>query len=166
MPSLLRLRCSSRFLRSGLPRRLGMPSLRHASVATVPARPRCRHFTRSGRTWPSSQVRTLMTLLSIGTLCSRRWCSSVMVMNHNLSQSLSPSVESYISLGNSGRPARVTRRRGSPIPQWAAASIEGAPGGAASIQKPARDDACHNCGKLGHWAKKCRQPRHGQAHVA
>jgi hypothetical protein len=34
----------------------------------------------------------------------------------------------------------------------------GAHGGAAGNQKPARDDACHNCGKLGHWAKKCRQP--------
>jgi hypothetical protein len=38
-------------------------------------------------------------------------------------------------------------------------------GGAAGNQKPARDDACHNCGKLGHWAKKCRQPRRGQAYV-
>jgi hypothetical protein len=27
-----------------------------------------------------------------------------------------------------------------------------APGGAAGNQKPARDGACHNCGKLGHWA--------------
>jgi hypothetical protein len=34
----------------------------------------------------------------------------------------------------------------------------GAPGGAAGNQKPARDGACHNYGKLGHWAKKCRQP--------
>jgi hypothetical protein len=30
---------------------------------------------------------------------------------------------------------------------------------------PARDDACHNCGKLGYWAKECRRPRRGQAHV-
>jgi hypothetical protein len=42
----------------------------------------------------------------------------------------------------------------------------GAPGGAAGNQKPARDGACHNCGKLGHRAKDCRQPRRGQAHIA
>jgi hypothetical protein len=52
MPSLLQShpRCSSRFLRSGLPRRLGMPSLRHASAATAPTRPCYRHFVRSERT--------------------------------------------------------------------------------------------------------------------
>jgi hypothetical protein len=42
----------------------------------------------------------------------------------------------------------------------------GAQGSTAGNQKPARDDACRNCGKLGHWAKKCRQPRCGQTHVA
>jgi hypothetical protein len=42
----------------------------------------------------------------------------------------------------------------------------GAHGGAAGNQKSARDNACHNCGKLNHWVKECRQPRCGQAHVA
>jgi hypothetical protein len=36
----------------------------------------------------------------------------------------------------------------------------------ADNQKPARDDVWHNCGKLGHWVKECRQSRRGQAHVA
>jgi hypothetical protein len=42
----------------------------------------------------------------------------------------------------------------------------GAHGGTAGNQKPAQDDACHDCGKLGHWPKECQQPRRGQAHVA
>jgi hypothetical protein len=107
-----------------------------------------------------------------------------METNHNLSRGLSPSAGSYISLGNSGMPARVTERRESPLPRRAVASAASgtshveapkpghedvprvAPGGAAGNQKPARDNACHNYGKLGHWAKECRQPRRGQAHVA
>jgi hypothetical protein len=37
----------------------------------------------------------------------------------------------------------------------------GARGGAAGNQKPTRYDVCHNCDKLGHWAKQCRQPQRG-----
>jgi hypothetical protein len=58
--------------RSELPRRPGTPSLRPASAATVPTRPHYRHFARSGRTWPSSQVRMLMTLLSASALRCRK----------------------------------------------------------------------------------------------
>jgi hypothetical protein len=39
-----------------------------------------------------------------------------------------------------------------------------AQGGAAGTHKVARDDACHNCGTVGHCAS--RQPRRGQAHIA
>jgi hypothetical protein len=46
-----------------------------------------------------------------------------MAMNHSLSRCLSPSAGSYISLGNNERPARVTGRRGSPLPRRAAASM-------------------------------------------
>jgi hypothetical protein len=42
----------------------------------------------------------------------------------------------------------------------------GAQGGAVGNKKPARDDICHNCGKLGQWDRDCRQPRRGQANVA
>jgi hypothetical protein len=34
----------------------------------------------------------------------------------------------------------------------------GAPGGTTGNQKLTRDGAYHNCGKLGHWTKECRQP--------
>jgi hypothetical protein len=175
-----------------------------------------------------------MTLLSISTLCCRRWCSlvttpttrresrrealmlhlrevqadrsldrvsagplhdvnrrgdrSLRAMNHNLSRGLSPSVGSYISLRNRERPVRVTGRRGSPLPRQAAASVASwarraeahRPGredvpriafAEASRRRPRQLEASTRrylpqlC-KHGHWAKECRQPRRGQAHVA
>jgi hypothetical protein len=62
-----------------------------------------------------------------------------MVMNHNLSQGVSPSVRSYISLENSGRPARVTGRRGSPLPRRAVAS-EASGTSLMEASKPGRND--------------------------
>jgi hypothetical protein len=58
------------------------------------------------------------------------------VMNHNLSRGLSPLVGSYISLRNSGRPARVTGRSGSPLPQRAAVSVASH----AKVPRPGRED--------------------------
>jgi hypothetical protein len=73
--------------------------------------------------------------------------------------------ESPPSTGGRKRDKRHKARRGAQA--GARGRAEGsAPGGAAGNQKPTRDDVCHNCGKLGHWAKKCRQPRRGQAHIA
>jgi hypothetical protein len=69
-------------------------------AATAPARPRCRIFARSGRNWPSSQVRMLMTLLSILALCSRRWCSSAMT----------PTARREPSRSSSGASPRSTSR--------------------------------------------------------
>jgi hypothetical protein len=78
----------------------------------------------------------------------------------------------------------VTGRRGSPLPRRAAASMASrarrveaprpgredvprvAPAEAPTTAPPTLDDGCHNYGKFSHWAKECRQPRHGQAHVA
>jgi hypothetical protein len=58
------------------------------------------------------------------------------------------------------------KARGGVQLRWARRRAEGgarrgAQGVATGNHKPARDDACRNCGKLGHWAKDCRQPRRG-----
>jgi hypothetical protein len=77
--------------------------------------------------------------------------------------------------GKNGKssPSTGGRKRGKPckVRGGAQAGARGraegsAHSGAADNQKPARDDACHNCGKLDHWIKECRQLRCSQAHVA
>jgi hypothetical protein len=68
----------------------------------------------------------------------------------------------------------VTGRRGSPLPRRAAASAasgtrraEAPKLGREDVSRVAPAEAgAHNYGKFGHWAKECRQPRRGQAHVA
>jgi hypothetical protein len=77
--------------------------------------------------------------------------------------------ESPPSTGGRKRGKRHKSRRGTQAGAQGRAegsACGGAPGGAADNKKPARDGAYHNCGKLDHWAKECRQPRRGQAHVA
>jgi hypothetical protein len=70
-------------------------------------------------------TRSIESLLDLSTMSIEEAIGRinvVLVMNHNLSQDLSPSTGSYISLGNNGRLARVTGRRGSLLPRRAAAS--------------------------------------------
>jgi hypothetical protein len=105
---------------------------REPSRSSSDASPRStsRSLARSSLYWTSPRCRS-----------KRRYVASrsSMATNHNLSRGLLPSMGSYISLGNSGRPARVTGRMGSPLPRRAVASVASGTS-RAEEPKPGRKD--------------------------
>jgi hypothetical protein len=69
-------------------------------------------------------ARSIESLLNLSTMTIEEAIGRLKVVDDNEPQALSdlsPSMGSYISLGSSGRPARVTRR-GSPLPRHVAAN--------------------------------------------
>jgi hypothetical protein len=124
-----------------------------------------KQIARSSLCWTSPRCRS-----------KRRYVASrsSMATNHSLSQGLSPSAgklhltreqwEACQGEGKKGEspPSTGGRKRGKrhKLRGGAQAGAQGraegsARGGAPGNQKPTRDDACHNCVKLGHWAKEC-----------
>jgi hypothetical protein len=106
-------------------------------------------------------ARSIKSMLDLSTMSIEETIGRLKVIDGDEPQplsGLSQLVGSYISLGNNGRPARVTGKRRSPLPRQAVAStasrarrveaprraqghVEGsAHGGAAGKQKLARDD--------------------------
>jgi hypothetical protein len=120
---------------------LTLCSRRWCSSATTPTarrEPLRSSFGASPRSTSRSLARSSLCCTSPLCRSKRRYVASrsSMATNHNLSQGLSPSAGSYISLGNSGRLARVTERRGSPLPRRAATSGTSR----AEAPKPGRKD--------------------------
>jgi hypothetical protein len=64
-------------------------------------------------------TRSIESLLDLSMMSIEEAIGRLKVVNDDEPQPrrLSPSAGSYISLGNSGRPVRVTGRRGSPLPR-------------------------------------------------
>jgi hypothetical protein len=70
-------------------------------------------------------ARSIESLLDLSTMSIEEVIGRLKVIDGDEPQPLSGPITiggSYISLGNSGRSARVTGRRGSPLPRWAATS--------------------------------------------
>jgi hypothetical protein len=87
-------------------------------------------------------ARLIESLLDLSTMSIEEAIGRLKVVDGDEPQplsGLSPSAGSYISLRNSGRSAKVTERRGSPLPRWAAASAASGTS-RAEAPKPGRKD--------------------------
>jgi hypothetical protein len=87
-------------------------------------------------------ARSIESLLDLSTMSIEEAIGRLKVVDGDQPQplsGLSPSAGSYISLMNSGRSARVTGRRWSPLPRWAATSAVSR-ARCAEAPSPGRDD--------------------------
>jgi hypothetical protein len=106
-------------------------------------------------------ARSIESLLDLSTMLIEEAICHLKVVDGNEPQPLSGPItvgrklhpirkqwEAYQGDGKKGEssPSTGGRKRG---------KSHKARGGVAGNQKPAQEDACHNCGKLDHWAKEC-----------
>jgi hypothetical protein len=106
-------------------------------------------------------ARSIESLLDLSTMLIEEAIGHLKVIDGNEPQPLSGPItvgrklhpirkqwETYQGDGKKGKssPSMGGHKRG---------KSHKARGGVAGNQKPAREDACHNCGKLCHWAKEC-----------
>jgi hypothetical protein len=65
-----------------------------------------------------------------------------------------------------GSAGRANLARHEKAPRAGSDACGGAKHAASDKHKSIRDNNYHNCGRTGHWAKECRQPKRGQARLA